>query len=56
MTPNELADDLENWFGEAGFDEHVAMLRTIPKLQAEIEALRSRCMELQKIQNERYEK
>jgi len=41
MNANELADDLENWFGDAGFDEHVAMLRTIPKLQEEIEYWKS---------------
>lgn len=27
MNANELADDLESWFGKAGFAEHVAMLR-----------------------------
>ena len=27
MNANELADDLEYWFGNAGFAEHVAMMR-----------------------------
>ena len=38
MNANELADDLENWFGNAGFAEHVAMLR---QQQAEIERIRN---------------
>ena len=37
MNANELADDLEYWFGNARFAEHVAMLR---QQKAEIEALK----------------
>jgi len=37
MNANELADELEYWFGNAGFAEHVAMLR---QQQAEIEFLK----------------
>ena len=37
MSALELADELEYWFGNAGFAEHVAMLR---QQQAEIEFLK----------------
>ena len=49
MNANELADELEGmttgWFDDLTLTQSATMLRTIPALQAEIEALKEKLNE-----------